>query len=112
MLSFYLIASTLFVLQDIEAQPQRMWRTPSEIVQHLNMLDNSHDSVSISIIGQSTNGTPIQCVQIAKAGDIPIENRSAVLVVAGIDGDQLLGTEVATDLIEGLLSMEAEQTKV
>jgi len=98
-------------MQDVEAQPQRMWRTPTEIVQQLNTLDNSHESVSISIIGQSANGTPIQCVQIAKGGNVPIENRSAVLVVAGIDGDQLLGIEVATDLIDELLSMDSEQTK-
>jgi len=106
------MTSIVFGLQDVETTPQRVWRTPTEIAQQLETLDTSNESVSITTIGFSKNGIPIQCLQIARNGEVPIEDRSAILVVAGIDGNHLLGTEVATDLIDGLLSMDVETTKV
>ena len=106
------MTSIVFGLQDVETTPQRVWRTPTEIAQQLETLDTSNESVSITTIGFSKNGIPIQCLQIARNGEVPIKDRSAILVVAGIDGNHLLGTEVATDLIDGLLSMDLETTKV
>ncbi len=109
MIHLLLITSTLFASQDSDLSPERTWRTPDQIATHLESLD-SNESVTISTIGLSTNGSPIQCIQIARNGTIPVDHRSAILVVAGIDGGHILGSEVAVDLCDYLLSKETEST--
>jgi len=110
MITTCLLAATLFTFQDTQPEQERTWRTPNAITKEITSLSASLESVTVTTIGFSTNGQPIQCIQIAKEGETPVETRSAVLLVAGIDGDHLLGTEVATDLVQSLLAMEPEKT--
>ena len=105
MITICLLATALFAFQDSEKQisqkPKRQWRTPIEIANQVR----SFDSVTTTTIGFSKNGMPIQCIEVARESKTPIENRAAILVVAGIDGHHLLGTEVATDLVAVLLAL-------
>lgn len=115
MLFAYLIATVLFALQET-TQPEatipiRNWRTPVELDSVMAEIASSTDEVTIMTIGASLNGQPIRCIQIARDGLKPAEDRSAILIVAGIDGDYLLGSEVAVDMIEELLSRNREETK-
>ena len=110
MIGIYLITSTLFALQELPSQTERKWRTPVEIAEQVETLGaNAH--ITTTTIGYSGGGLPIQCIEVAKEGATPAENRSAVLIVAGIDGEHLIGTEVAIDMVDTLLSMEPEETK-
>jgi hypothetical protein len=90
-----------------EAQA-REWLTPTQLQEKLVAIVAAEDSVTMNIIGNSRDGHPIQCIQIAREGFIPIEDRSAILLVAGIDGDHLLGSEVASDIIEVLLNKDPQ----
>jgi hypothetical protein len=110
MITTYLFATFLFAFQDTPPEPARDWRTPSAIAEEISSLVATHASVSVTTIGFSKNGNPIQCIQVAREGATPIDMRSAVLLVAGIDGEHLLGTEVATDLVQTLLAMEHKET--
>jgi len=110
MISVFCIAVTFCVLQDIQAQPERKWQTPIELNNQLDVLSTSNNEVSLSTIGFSNNGTPIQCLEIARQGDTPIDSRPAILVVAGIDGGHLLGSAVAVELVQELLSMDSDKT--
>lgn len=114
MFTICLLATALVAFQDVEKEisqePARQWRTPTEFSLELDVLAQSQ-SVSVSTIGQSGTGMPIQCIEVAIQGETPINKRSAVLLVAGIDGEHLLGTEVAIDMVQQLLSMEADKTK-
>lgn len=110
MISLLLVVSTLLALQEVDFTPDRQWRTPNQIVTQLEVLDSSSESVSISTIGFSNNGLPIQCIQIARIGTTPIDDRAAILVVAGIDGGHILGSEVAIDLVEHLLAKDSSDT--
>ena len=105
-----LLATTLSASQDsgnqISQKPKREWRTPTEIADQIQSLD----SVTTTTIGFSKNGMPIQCIEVARESKTPIENRAAILVVAGIDGHRLLGTEVATDMITALLALPPEES--
>jgi len=110
----------MFVLQEpahVEPQseetvlPERVWRTPNELDKDLMDLASSHDMVTVTTIGHSRNGHPIRRIQIGRKGVIPIKDRSAILIVAGIDGDHLIGSEVAADMIEELLSRDSDETK-
>ena len=115
MLCLCLIVSLSCALQSPETNtvdmPQRHWLTPSKLNEKLVELDIAEDAVTISTIGHSRNGHPIVRILVARDGSIPIEDRSSILLVAGIDGDHLLGSEVAVDLITELLSRDHEETK-
>ena len=111
MITICLLSTLMFAIQEVEAESDRAWRTPSEVSSQVTLLTDSQDSVTTTIIGYSGNGIPIQCLQIAREGDTPIDDRSAILIVAGIDGDHLLGTEVATDIVTSVLAMDAESSK-
>ncbi|MBT4530884.1 MAG: hypothetical protein HOC27_06725 [Phycisphaerae bacterium] len=110
MITICLLTTFLLAFQDGEPQinqkPVRQWRTPIEIAEQVRSLE----LVTTSTIGYSKNGLPIQCIEVARDGVIPVDTRSAVLVVAGIDGNHLLGTEVATDMITALLGLPTEVT--
>ncbi len=110
MITTCILATIMFAFQDGEQQlsqkPVRQWRTPTEIAEHIDSLD----SVTTTTIGFSKNGVPIKCIEVARDGKKPVASRSAVLLVAGIDGHHLLGTEVATDMITTLLAMPPEET--
>lgn len=110
MITTCLLAFTLLAFQDSPTIPDRNWRTPTAIEEGINALVASHDSVTATTIGFSKGGQPIKCIQVAREGATPVNSRSAVLVVAGIDGDHLLGSEVALDLVSTLLEMSAEKT--
>ena len=114
MITICLLSTIIFAFQESEPTitpaPDREWRTPAEIDAQLMQLDVQESAVVVSTIGYSNSGQPIRCIQVAREGETPIEARSAVLVVAGVDGDMLLGTEVATDLVTTLLQMEPDTT--
>ncbi len=111
MILLCLVSTFMFAVQEIETEPDRAWRTPSEISSQVTLLADSHEEVTTTTIGYSGDGVPIQCMQIAHEGDIPIDARSAILLVAGIDGDHLLGTEVAIDIVTSVLTMDTESSK-
>ena len=111
MILLCLVSTFMFVVQEIETEPDRAWRTPSEISSQVTLLADTHEAVTTTTIGYSGGGVPIQCMQIAREGDVPIDARSAILLVAGIDGDHLLGTEVAIDIVTSVLAMDAESSK-
>ena len=110
MIHLLLIASTLFAMQDEDLSTERTWRTPEQFSDYIHAMSSYDESVSISTIGTSKNGSPIHWIQVARDGITPVAERSAILVVAGIDGGHVLGSEVATDLIANVLSREASST--
>ncbi|MBC8202141.1 MAG: hypothetical protein H8E86_08850 [Planctomycetes bacterium] len=109
MITICLLSAMIFSMQEVESQPEREWRTPNEISSQITHLSESYEAVTTTIIGYSGNGLPIQCMQIARVGDIPVDERSAILLVAGIDGDHLLGTEVALDIVTSVLAADSEK---
>ena len=112
MLCLSFIASLLCIFQSPETTSaevqKREWLTPAQLHEKLVEIVSTEDSATMTTIGSSRNGHPIECIQIAREGFIPIEDRSAILLVAGIDGDHLLGSEVAGNILEVLLNKDPE----
>ncbi len=115
MLFLSFIASLSCALQTTntpaEEVQQRNWLTPIQLNDALLKLAATNEAVTLTTIGHAHSGLPIQCIQVAREGSVPIEDRSSMLLVAGIDGDHLLGSEVAVDIITELLSRDAEETR-
>ena len=114
MLCLSLIASITCALQTPETTvtegQHRDWLTPVQLNAKLTEITDANEAVTITTIGHARSGHPIQCIRVARVGSIPIEDRSSVLIVAGIDGDHLLGSEVAVDLVNELLARDSEDT--
>ena len=108
-----MIITLLLTAQLVATQPidqKRVWRTPSELRTSISTIADTNESVSVNTIGTSRNKQAIQVVTIVK-GAQPQEDRPAILIVAGIDGDHLLGSEVAVDIIQELLGRDDETTE-
>jgi hypothetical protein len=108
-----MLFTLLLTTQFLAAQPidqERTWRTPPELRASISTILDSTECVSIDTIGMSRNDHAIQVVTISR-GDLPTKDRPAVLIVAGIDGDHLLGSEVAVDIIQELLGRDDAPTE-
>ena len=108
-----MLLTLLLTAQLTAAQPtnqERTWRTPPEVRTSISTIASSNNAVSVNTIGKSRNGQDIQVITISK-GSLPHNDRPAILVVAGIDGDHLLGSEVAVDLIQELLGRDDNTTE-
>ncbi len=67
-------------------------------------LKNSHpDLCRLTSIGQSLEGRDIWVMTIAAPGDVDPDDRPALLVTAGLDGNRLVGSTVAIDVVAQLL---------
>ncbi|MDP6693568.1 MAG: M14 family metallopeptidase, partial [Phycisphaerales bacterium] len=108
MLFTLLLTTQILAFQTIEHE--RSWRTPDELRTSISALAESSDSVSLTTIGTSRNGQTIQSIRVSIDSEVNPENRPAILVVAGIDGDHLLGSEVAVELVLELLNRDDEST--
>ena len=97
MITLTVCLTALFIYQPLDESATR-WSTPTQLTNQIEKLDKSSELISVSTLGFSTEGLPIQCIQVARNGDTPIDERSAILLVAGIDGTHVLGSEVAIEL--------------
>lgn len=70
----------------------------------LRALVGSSDAASMRSLGTSIEGRDIWLVQLAADGSVPIETRPAVLVVGNLEGDQVVGSELALGVVRHLLS--------
>jgi hypothetical protein len=59
---------------------------------------------SLVEVGKSGQGRTIWAVEIANRSGSPVESRPALLVAAGFEGDQLIGSELALCVIHHILS--------
>lgn len=93
------------------AQPERHYRNQAELVSAVRDLAKAHgDAIAVTKIGTSRDGREILAIRVALKGDVQPDSRPALLVTAGIDGDHLVGTEVAVDLAEKLATQAEEGT--
>lgn len=69
----------------------------------LNDLDAGSDACAVMTIGRSVEGRDIRAMTLSSAGS-DAESRLAILIVAGIDGRHLVGTETAVRVAKSLLA--------
>jgi len=70
------------------------------------------DAVSLGSIGDSREGRAIHVLEIAAPGREAPGDRPAILLVAGLDGGHLVGTEVAMEAVRALLAAAAEDEAI
>jgi hypothetical protein len=84
------------------------YHTYAELTAELQRLVRAHPEIAKLVpIGESLGGRTIWAVEIAKAGGAPVAERPALLIVANLEGDQLIGSELALFTVEWLLTQYA-----
>ncbi|MGH7149549.1 MAG: M14 family zinc carboxypeptidase, partial [Planctomycetota bacterium] len=77
-----------------------------------SLVAGSDGAASLASIGVSRAGRPIHLLRLASRDSPPPDERPAILVVAGLEGTHLLGTEVAVEAARALLSARGKDAAV
>ena len=92
-----------------EAAETPKYHTHAELSTRINELVAEYpQSCSAESLGTSVEGRAIWTLRLALGGAVEPDRRSALLIVATIDGDHLVGGEVAFELAAGLLGAARE----
>lgn len=85
------------------------YHTHAELSARVNRLAVDHPRLcAVHSIGTSREGRAIWVARLAGPGDVEPDRRPALLVVASLDGDHLVGSEVALGVAERLLTKAAD----
>ena len=74
MIHVCILASTLFAGQVEEPTKERQWQTPAELQAQVETHAETFQEVRISTIGFTAGGTPIRCLEVAREGEIAVQN--------------------------------------
>ena len=74
------------------------------LTRELRNLVSSSSSATMTSLGKTIGGRDIWVVQIANAGGMPAKDRPGVLMVANLEGDQLVGSSNALETVRYLLA--------
>jgi hypothetical protein len=86
------------------AQDNVQYRNFASLTASIQGLAKAHPQlVKVESIGRTRGGRDLWAIQIASPGGPPAGERPALLVVAGLDGDHLIGGELALFLAEHLV---------
>jgi len=79
------------------------YHTHDQLSDWIHQLAEQHpDQCTVEVIGQSRQQRDIHAIRLSNSAEP--DQQPALLIVSGIDGDRLLGTEVAMHLTEQLLN--------
>ncbi len=95
------------------AQDQPKYHNYAELATAAQTLAGAHKTVArIESIGKTRGGRDIWALEIANPGGVAPAVRPALLIAAGFEGDQLVGTEIALSVAETLLKGAAGDPEI
>lgn len=104
-LSFHWIATAIGVLLTLIAQAQNDYPTNSQLRQRLQKLDGQSSNANLQSLTKTTGGKDIWALTLS-AGNA--DEKPAIAIVGGINGDHLLSVEMAVRFAEDLISNKKE----
>ena len=88
-----------------QATPVTEWHDAAALARALAELTDGHRELArVTTYGKSRAGRPLWCVELGMIDHPQRDRLPALLVVAGLDGHHLVGTEVAVDHVRRLLA--------
>ncbi len=108
-----LVACMLLLAPGIQAQITNDYHNFDDLTASLRSLVRAHsDIATMESVGTTLEGRDIWMVQIANREGAPVEQRPGLLIVANLEGDHLIGSELALQTIEYLLTNFPTDTEV
>jgi hypothetical protein len=84
------------------SEPQ--YHSFEDLTAALNRAVRSHSNLArMESLGETIEGRDIWMIEIANRSGTPVDERPALLIVANLEGDQLVGSELALRMVEFLL---------
>ena len=81
------------------------YHTSEELNAELRALAKAHPGLAKVVeIAKSPAGRSVLAIEIANPGGTPVAERPALLIAANLEGDQLIGSEIALYVAEALLT--------
>lgn len=97
--SIRIVALAALGITSLRAAAADGYVTHAQLSAALDALATGHGrAVTVTTIGASREGRAIHAIRVARPGTDDPDRRPALLIVAGIDGDHLLGSAVALEL--------------
>ena len=95
------------------AQDPPKYHNDAELAKAVQALAGSYKTaVRLESIGRTRGGRDIWALEIANPGGVAPAGRPALLIAAGFEGDQLVGTEIALSVAETLLKGAAGDPEI
>lgn len=88
------------------SQEDSTYHDAETLAAELQRLTAERSGARLSVYGRSLAGRPLHVVQVAEAGPVPADERPALLVVAGLDGQHLVGTELVLHHLRALTASD------
>ena len=96
-----------------QAPAAARYKTYDEMTSALRALAQSHGNlVKLVDLGKSHEGRSVWAVEVAHAAGVPADQRPALLVAANLEGDQLIGSELALYFARHLATSYASDAQV
>jgi hypothetical protein len=108
-----LVACMLLLAPGIQAQSPDGYHNFEDLTTSLRSLVRVHSDIAMmESIGTTLEGRDIWMVQIANREGAPVEQRPGLLISANLEGDHLVGSELALHTIEYLLTRYSTDAEV
>ncbi len=94
------------------AEAQQAYRSYDQLTEAIQSAVGGSDAASVESIGQSRDGRDVWLVTLAGDGALPAEDRPGIMVVGTLEGDHLIGGEIAVEAIRWLLEQDGSNDEV
>ncbi|MDT8369526.1 MAG: M14 family metallopeptidase [Longimicrobiales bacterium] len=91
---------------------QEGYRSHDALTSAIRSLVNASDAASVRSIGESREGREVWMITLASPGGTPVEDRPGVIVVGTLEGDHLVGGEIAVGAARWLLEQNGANEEV
>lgn len=96
-----------------QAQPLEGYRTHAKLTERVRHFAEMHPELAkLTSIGKTAEGRDIWLTTIGAAGAQPVDERPALLIVAGLEGNQAVGGELALAVSESMIHGYNDSTAV
>jgi len=95
----------VFLLMPTSQEADPRYRAHGELTDALRRVVRAHsDLATMESLGRTLEGRDIWVVEIANRAGTPVEERPGLLIAANLEGDHLVGSELAVATVEYLLN--------
>jgi hypothetical protein len=91
---------------ELGAQQPGGYHDAASLAKELQRACTAHPAATLSSYGESLAGRPLYVVTLAEKGPVAVKDRPALLIVAGIDGHHLVGTEMVLHHLTALTAAD------
>jgi len=98
-------AGVLLFLPGSQTRAQRQYSSYNDMTAALRRVVRANPELSrMETLGKTLEGRDVWLVEVANRSGTPVEERPGLLVVANLEGDQVVGSEIALYTVEYLLT--------